>query len=315
MYKKLLIEIKKHNKIIIHRHQKPDGDALGSQLGLKEIISYNFPNKIVLSYGSREEIEKNSIKNIFKDEFDKISDDDYKDSLVIVVDTANIERIEGKNFYLGLSVIKIDHHRTSEEFGDFEIIEDDVSSTSEIITRFARVTKLKISKKAATFLLTGMITDTGRFMYNSVKSETFYEASILLESGAKPSNITNVLNDRDINFIRLQGKILTDLEYKNGISSYMMPKNMHKKYNVDYDSASSSIFMLMSFSEANYAIYSTFDNENNIWKGSLRSRKKPINKIAEEHNGGGHEMAAGFKVKDKKEFKVILEKLKSLNNE
>ncbi|NQX83403.1 MAG: bifunctional oligoribonuclease/PAP phosphatase NrnA [Mycoplasmataceae bacterium] len=312
MNKQILNEIKKHKTIIIHRHQKPDGDALGSQLGLKEILIKKFPDKNIIAVGNRKEFDKHSIKNIFKDNFDKVTINDYKGSLVIVVDTANIERIQGEEFFRGETIIKIDHHKTSENFGNIEWIESNTSSVSEMIARFARQSKMEITKKAAEYLLTGIITDTGKFMFNSVKAETFEEAMYLSKAGVKISKIANALNDRNINFIRLQGKIMSDLNFSKGVSYYMMPKGLHKKYSIDYNTASSLIFILMGFSEANYALYATYDSKNGHYKASLRSRKKPIVQIAEEHNGGGHEMAAGLKIKNKKEFEEVLSKLKLL---
>lgn len=315
MYKELLAQIKKYETIIIHRHQKPDGDALGSQFGLREIIKTKFPEKKVLIVGEKEELEKSSLKNIFNEDFDKVKNENYKGSLVIIVDTANVERIKGEDFFRGDFVFKIDHHKTAEHFGDIEWVEDEISSNCEIIAGFARKNKLEVTKKAAQYLLAGIITDTGRFMYNSVKEGAFEEAFHLVKAGAKPHKIVNALNDRNLNFTRLQGKIQTDLTFEKGVVSYMMPKGLHKKYKVDYSTASSLVFILMSFSEANYALYSTYDSTNKVWRSSLRSRKKPINKIAEEHRGGGHEMAAGLKIADKKEFQVVLNKLKKLNNE
>ncbi len=312
MKKDLLPQIKKYEKIIIHRHQKPDGDALGSQFGLQEIIKTKFPKKTVLVVGNNDEYSNNSIKNIFKNKFDSITQKDYVNALVIVVDTANLERVEGIDFYKGEKVFKIDHHKTIENFGDYEWIESSSSSTCEMITRWARENKLEINKQAANYLLTGMITDTGRFMFNSVDANTFEEAHHLLKSGIKISKIVNSLNDRNINFSRLQGFVLSQFQYSNGVSWFVLPKEEHTKFGVDYDTASSLVFLLMSFSEANYAAYVSYDNKNEIWKGSLRSRKKPINQIAEQFDGGGHEMASGFKIKDIKDFDKIVKKLKKL---
>lgn len=318
MKKELLSEIKKYEKIIIHRHQKPDGDALGSQLGLAEIIRENFPKKQVEVFGSEIEFENNSIKNIFKSKtnnslFDEINESSYDNSLVIVTDTANVDRIEGMEFFRGEKIFKIDHHTSTEVYGTYEWVDSDASSTCEMISLWAKGNKLIVSKDAANFLLTGMITDTGRFMFNSVKPETFEAAEFLMQNGAKIHKIVNKLNDRNLNFARIQGFVLSNLNFKNGISTFILPKGTEKKFKVDYNTASSLIFLLMSFKEANYAAYLSYDSKNKIWKGSLRSKKKPINEIAEKFDGGGHQMAAGFKLKDSKQFSEIIEELKKLN--
>lgn len=313
MYKKLNTLIKKYETIIIHRHSNPDGDALGSQFGLAELIDLNFDNKKIYTVGSEDEIKTNSIRHVFKKKFDNPKDKDYKEALVIVVDTANIERIEGQDFFKGDFVIKIDHHASTEEYGDLEIIENKISSTCEILTNMASELKWKFNKEASEYLLTGIITDTGRFMFNSVDENTFKAAHTLASNGAKISKLVNKLNDRDLAFTRLQAKIQSDFSHENGVSWYMMPKGLHKKYGVPYSTASAMVFSLMAFNEANYGAFISYDENTKVWKGSLRSKKKPINKLAEEFNGGGHEMASGFKLKDKKQFNQLVKELKKLN--
>ncbi len=315
MKKELLNQIKKHQKIIIQRHQKPDGDALGSQLGLKEIIKLRFPEKKVYVVGSLDEYKDNSIRNIFKEEFDVVKPGTYKDALAIIVDTANVDRIEGEEFYRAKTIFKIDHHASGETFGKYEWVEAKTSSACEMVTKWARENKLPIGELGAKYLLTGMVTDTGRFMFNSVTANTFKEAQHLMSSGAKIHKIANALNDRDINFVRLQGYILSNLQFKNGISSFVLPKGQEKKFGVDYNTASSMVFLLMSFTEAEYGAYLSYDAKNKIWKGSLRSKKKPINQIAEKFGGGGHEMASGFKLKDQKQFAEVLKEIKALKKD
>ncbi len=315
MYKKLQTLIKKYEKIIIHRHTNPDGDALGSQFGLAQLIDENFEDKKIFTVGEKSEFADNSIKNVFKEKFNNPKEEDYKGALVIVVDTANIDRVQGQDFFKGDTVVKIDHHVSTEEYADLEIIENTISSTCEILTNMATELKWKFNKKAAEYLMTGLMTDTGRFMFNSVKEGTFRAAHTLTVEGAKIAKLVGLLNDRDLNFTRFSAKVQSDFDFSKGVSSYMMPKGLHKKYNVPYSQASTMVFTLMSFREAEYGVFASYDEELKMWRGSLRSKKKPINKIAEKYNGGGHEMASGFKFKDKKEFKEILKDLKALAKE
>ena len=312
MYKELLKIIKKYNTIIIHRHQKPDGDALGSQFGLQRILQLNYPKKEILVVGDQKEFNNNPIKNIFKNKFDHIEEGQYEGALSIVVDTANAERIEGSNFFRADFVYKIDHHASGDEFSNAEIVLDKYSSASEIISEIADELKWEIDKKAAEYLLTGMVTDSGRFMFNSVSENTFYQASLLTKAGAKTSKIAGLLNDKNVNFLRLQGAILQNFKVDNNIAFYMMPKGLHKKYNVDYNTASALIYLIMGAKEIKYGLYSTYNAEAKVWRTSLRSKAKDINKIAERHNGGGHRMASGAKLKNKKEFNQVLNELKEI---
>jgi len=264
MYKELLKLIKKYNTIIMHRHQKPDGDALGAQFGLQKLLQLNFPEKEILVVGDRKEFESNPIKNIFKDKFDNVSEEDYEGALSIVVDTANAERIKGINFFRADFVYKIDHHSSGEPFSNAEIILDKYSSVSEIISEMADECNWEIDKKAAEYLLTGMITDSGRFMFNSVSENTFYQASLLTSAGAKTSKIAGLLNDKNANFLRLQGEILKKFKVSNNIAFYMMPKGLHKKYGVDYNTASALVYLIMGAKEIKYGIYATYNEEDNV---------------------------------------------------
>ena len=195
MYSKLNALIKKYEKIIIHRHSNPDGDALGSQFGMFHLINENFENKKIFTVGDKSEFENNSIKSIFKEKFNNPKESDYKDALVIVFDTANIDRIQGQNFFKGDTIVKIDHHVSTEEYADLEIIENTISSTCEIVTNMATELKWKFTKKGAEYLMTGIITDTGRFMFNSVKEGTFHAAYTLAKEGVKMAKLVNLLND------------------------------------------------------------------------------------------------------------------------
>ena len=104
MIKKIYEKIKEFDTIIIHRHTRPDGDALGAQIGLKESIKETFPEKKVFAVGDINERYR------FIGEVDNISDDIYEDALVIVLDTAETELISDARFNTGKFLIKMDHH-------------------------------------------------------------------------------------------------------------------------------------------------------------------------------------------------------------
>lgn len=130
-FETILDKIKAHQTIIIHRHQNPDPDALGSQAGLKEIIAQNFPDKKVLMTG----FDEPSLTWI--SQMDQVTDKDYKEALVIITDTANRPRIDDERYTLGQCLIKIDHHPNDDVYGDFYYVDTSASSASEIIADFA----------------------------------------------------------------------------------------------------------------------------------------------------------------------------------
>src|SRR5690625_2963350 len=124
---KIINLIKGYETIIIHRHVRPDADAIGSQCGLKEMIQFTFPNKNVFAVGE----EDPSL--YFLARMDEIEDNVYENALVIICDTANTERISDRRYTLGKEIVKIDHHPNHDTYGDVLWVDTEASSTSELI--------------------------------------------------------------------------------------------------------------------------------------------------------------------------------------
>ena len=144
LYKEIIKQIKKYDKIVIARHIGADPDALGSQFSLKDIILENFKDKKVYAVGTI------ASRFRFMGNLDWIDDLKMDECLLIVLDTPDKKRIEGiDDISLFGSVIKIDHHPFVEKFGEIEYIDDSASSTSQLIFKIVLDMKLKISKKIA----------------------------------------------------------------------------------------------------------------------------------------------------------------------
>lgn len=177
----ILDKIKEYKKIIIMRHIRPDGDAVGSTMGLKEILKASFPDKEILLINE----DYSDYLSFMEKEDRNICDDAYGDALGIVLDTATEDRISNKKFSLCREKIKIDHHVDIKPYGDYSWVEDQSSSVCEMITEFYMefCAELKINKAAATCLYTGMVTDSGRFRFSSTSGDTMRRAATLLDCG------------------------------------------------------------------------------------------------------------------------------------
>ena len=117
MFNLIYNKIKEFDTIIIHRHSNPDGDALGSQIGLKEAILATFPNKRVLVVGD------GSKRYSFLGTMDSVDDDIYNESLVFVLDSGSVRLISDDRYNKGKFLIKIDHHYDSEKYTDYEYVD------------------------------------------------------------------------------------------------------------------------------------------------------------------------------------------------
>ncbi|GAE92976.1 3'-to-5' oligoribonuclease A [Gracilibacillus boraciitolerans JCM 21714] len=206
----ILEKIKQYNTIIIHRHVRPDPDAYGSQNGLAEILKASFPDKTIYVVGE----EEASLD--FLATMDDIDDHTYKNALVIVCDTANQERISDQRYLQGKELIKIDHHPVVDAYGDIQWVEENASSVSEMIYQFYLEQKnngLQMTDRAALLLYSGIVADTGRFLYPSTSERTFQYASDLVAYDFDRSAIYEEMYKTNLNIARLKGYILQILRF------------------------------------------------------------------------------------------------------
>ena len=202
----ILEQIKKYDTIIIHRHMRADPDALGSQVGLKELLQYNFPDKKIKVVG----YDLPTLTWLAK--MDEVDDQEFEGALAIICDTANTARIDDKRYLNAETIIKIDHHPNDEEYGDLVWVDTTSSSASEMVAIFAEETNLKFSDKAAYLLSAGIIGDTGRFLYPSTSARTLRIASQLREYDFDYAKLTRHMDTISYKIARLQGYIYDHLE-------------------------------------------------------------------------------------------------------
>lgn len=303
--RKVLEEIKKYNRIIIFRHFRPDGDAIGSTKGFQRILQLSFPEKEIV-------LQNCDFSNYlaFLGTEDELRDDDfYADALGIVIDTATAARISNQKFSLCKKIIKIDHHIPIESYGDINWVEEERSSACELITAFynAMRDELKIDTEAATYLYAGLVTDSGRFRFRSVSGETMRLAGMLLDQGVDTDHLYANLYMKDFEEFKFQGYVLGNIKItENGVAYIYISKETMAEYGLSFEQASACVSYLDSIK--NSLIWIAFidsDNSDEI-RVRLRSRFVTINKLAEKYNGGGHACASGATVRDKSHMMELI---------
>ncbi len=305
MYNKILNLIKKHETIIIHRHEKPDGDALGSQIGLKLALLETFPNKKVFVVGDTTEHTK------FIGNMDEVSDEMYKDALVFVLDTGAEYMISDKRYNTGKVLVKIDHHIPQGVYGDIRLVNTKFESCAGLIAHFIKKTKLKINSKVATALYTGMVTDSGRFRFPSVNSKTFDSASFLMKHKVDTEYIYTNLYTDNLSNVLLKAKMTLKFEVLECGVAYI--KNTYQDVLETglnpYTLARSIVNNMSGIKEIK--IWATFTElEDGKVVVELRSTKANINEIAVKYGGGGHIMASGATVASWDVVDKIIEDMK-----
>ncbi len=308
MFEKIIDAIKEFDTIIIHRHSKPDGDALGSQIGLREIIKENFPDKTVYTVGdgsSRYGFMEGSI-------MDEIDDSVYENALAIVLDTSASALISDDRYKTAQKTARIDHHIFCEEICDIEVTDTSYESCCGLITEFAIESGLKLSPLAAKSLYTGMVTDSGRFRYDSTNANTFRLASHLMEAGFDTNDIYANLYADDFSFIRLRAQFVLKIQFTDKNVAYIYTtKEEAATYDADTFTISRAMVGTMGDIKGVNVWVNFTETEDGVL-AELRSNKYNINPIAVKYGGGGHAKASGATLKNRDEAMQMLNDLNRL---
>ena len=312
IYKKILNEIIKFDTIVIARHVGPDPDALGSSLGLKQIINDNFNGKKVYVIGNP------ASRFNYIGEIDKIpSDLNNDDVLLIVTDTPDHRRVDGVDPRNFKNSIKIDHHPFIEKTCNLEWIEDTSSSASQMILDFVFNTGLKLSKDAARRLYIGIVADTNRFMFSYSSPKTFsLVARMLDETNIDITDLYEKLYMRDYKEIKFGGYMAQNFNITGSKLGYIIiDDDIIKEYDVDTATPGNMINNFNYINDFLVWLTATEDKELKTYRISVRSRGPIINKTLELHGGGGHIYASGTRLKDKKEIMSLVEDLNKVCEE
>ena len=310
IYKQIYKKIKKANTIIIARHVGPDPDALGSTLGLKQIIIDNFPNKKVYVIGSP------AAKFRYIGELDKMPEN-FDDALLIVTDTPDHKRVDGLDPRRIKNSIKIDHHPYVETMCELEWIDDKASSASQMVLELAFNTNLKITKEAGEKLYIGLVADTNRFMFSYSNSKTFALVSRLLkETDIDITEIYNKLYLRPYKEIKFQGYMAEHYQITlNNVGYLIVHDETLKAYNVDAATPGNMINSFNHINEMLVWVTATEDKELGSYRVSIRSRGPIINEVAANHGGGGHIYASGTRLKTEEEIMSLVQDLDEASKE
>lgn len=304
----ILTEIKAFKTIIIHRHQRPDPDALGSQVGLAEILRASFSDKAIYQVGGPVEGLE------FLALMDEITDDVYKNALVIVTDTANSPRISDDRYVLGAKLIKIDHHPNDEPYGDLVWVKTEASSCSEIIYDFYKhhQEELVMTNSAARLLYAGIVGDTGRFLYPSTTAHTLNVAAELMTYPFNPTDVNRELEQIPMSVAKLAGYVYQNIEVdQNGAAKVILPQTVLSEYGI-VDSETAAIVSLPGVIDEVTAWGIFVQQPEGYYRVRLRSKGPVINQLAKKHHGGGHPLASGANAKDLNEVTEIYQEIQQL---
>lgn len=308
MFQQVLQAIKDYNRIIIHRHSYPDGDAIGSQVGLANLIKDNFPNKEVYMVGDP------CLRLAFVEgaTMDDIPDEYYQNALAFVLDCGATKLISDDRYKLAHKTVRFDHHLYVEKIADIDIVDSTYESCCGLVAMFAKETGLKLSRISATALFTGMVTDSGRFVFDSTTARTFELASFLMSEPVDTATLYYNLYAEDFADIIKKADNKHKIKFtENNVAYIYTTLEEIKKNNEVAPVVSRSMIGLMKDIKGVFIWVNFTESEEDIHV-EIRSNKYNINPVAVKYSGGGHQKASGCMVKSYEEAMALLADLNEL---
>lgn len=308
MFKQALQLIEQYDKIIIHRHSCPDGDAIGSQAGMQQLIKNNYPNKTVYIVGDDPK------RYGFMDECapQEVNDEFYNGALAIILDTSVHSMISDNRYLTAETTLRFDHHIFCEKVADVDIVDSTYESCCGLVADFALQTGLKFNDLAAKSLFTGMVTDSGRFRYDATNARTFRIAAALKEYDFDTNEIYANLYADDFDMILLRANYVQKIRFtKHNVAYIITTKEELNATAADEFTISRGMVGVMSDIRGVDAWVNFTETENGVLC-ELRSKNYNINPIAVKYGGGGHAKASGATVADIETAMQMLNDLDSL---
>lgn len=300
----LLDKIKAYDRIVIMRHKRPDGDAVGSTLGLRALLRASFPEKDVrvinTDYAAR--------VAFLGDEDGEADAAFYTEALGIVVDTANRERISNPCHQICRELVKLDHHPNVEPYGDLVLVDDTCAAASELVAELA-VTfadELTLTTEAATCLYAGIVDDSGRFRFESVSPRTHRLAAALLACGVDTERMFEQLYLGSFEALKFRAWVLENIQRtENGVLYLTVGLDTIKRFGITQEEASACVVEMSGL--RGYPVWlACIENDDGSARVRLRSRHVVINELAERYGGGGHKYASGASLPSVRElYKLV----------
>ncbi|MEX1817476.1 bifunctional oligoribonuclease/PAP phosphatase NrnA [Metamycoplasma hominis] len=307
IFKKIEERIKAHKNIVIYHHIRPDGDCLGSQFGMKNLIKVNFPDKTVYTIG-----DSKGIYSFLEFKMDKLPLEKLDDSLAIIVDANFKERLECRE-YLDNNcfdeVIRIDHHPNDDDLdASLRWVEPEAPAAAQQVTEIAYELGWKLNKEAATYLYLGIYTDSVKLSTNTTTAKTMLLVSWLWDNGSQKDLIHTELSKRTLFDININTYISQNMKIANDVVSFYFPLSEQIKLGIKDPLKANRPFVLGSIDNTKAWVFFTEEKPGQI-RCEFRSNGCNVRNVAIKWGGGGHIRASGAQISDPNLIPTIIKDL------
>ena len=311
MYKDVVALIEAYDTIIIHRHSRPDGDAMGSQIGLKHLITENYPHKRVYMVGD----EAKHFGFLPDSVMDVIPDSTYEGALAILLDSAAPHLLSDDRYTLAAKTARVDHHIHCDTFTDVEVVDTSYESCCGMMADMAVQSGWKINPTAALALYTGMVTDSGRFRYDGTTARTFRLASALMETDFDTADLFRNLYADNLEGKQLKARFTLKIQRTDsGVAYIYTPREEFEALGLDTFTVSRGMVNTMADIKG-ISIWVNFTETAEGVLCEIRSNRYNINPVAVKYGGGGHQKASGATVADRATAMAMLADLEAIARE
>ena len=289
--------IKSVQRPLLVCHMSPDGDAVGSMVGLGRVL-----RQIGLAPTLACSDPLSNALGFIPGADEVVSQVDVPFDLVIALDSSDMERLGQLSELPGFSdvpLLNIDHHKTDLNFGDVNLVGPQASSTAEIVLQLLEVLAVSLDADTATALLTGIVADTRGFRTNNVTPQVMEAALRLMKAGASlPYVALHALDTRSTAAIRLWGVALSQLQVDDRVAWTSIPLAARQETGYTDDGDASLVSFLISAEDADVAAVFTERDDQRVEVGLRAKPGFDVAQVALQFGGGGHALAAGCTLPD-----------------
>jgi phosphoesterase RecJ-like protein len=294
----LMRRIRQGNRFLLTSHVNPDGDAIGSELGLARMLRRLGKGAVVWNRDATPALYRplpgsdrihtgEELPAGFPDVFDSI----------IVLECPSPDRTGLEKHLEALPVINIDHHLGNQHYGTINWVDSAAPAVGEMVYRLAQGLKVAIDPETASCLYLTLVTDTGGFRFSNATPAAFEAAASLVREGAQPEQVSQWLYEsQQLAVLRLLGEMIQTIQlHQDGrVATGRLTRAMFEKIGASPGDSEGLIDHVRSIAGVE-AVALIREREDGTHKVSLRSRGEvDVEKIARHHGGGGHRNAAGF---------------------
>ncbi|MCC6102302.1 MAG: DHH family phosphoesterase [Atopobiaceae bacterium] len=320
VYDRITNLIERARSIVVCAHMNPDGDALGSTLGMVDLIARRWPTKRVIGLLA----DMNPVPRIYAflpGSSELVHARDYRGNpdLFVSVDLSVSSRMSDGEAVLARSrhSVIIDHHPCEKPFADVSLIRTDAAAAGVLVAEYALYLGMPLGAAFSQSVLCAIMTDTGRFQYQNTNAEALHVAAQLVESGASPAEVSlNVYQSFRLEFLHLKaavmGRIMT---FAHGRIAYSYATAADiERTGASLDECDGLVDVVRSVAGSEVALFLK-EVPGGVVRGNLRSKNSlDVSGVAREFGGGGHKAAAGFTIQGDidEALSEVLPKLRAL---